>query len=212
MLHKVVIADYGSGNTRSMYNALCKVRRPDQEILLSNDPVTIWEAERVVLPGVGAFAECRRKLDASGVLPAIQACVQHGKPFLGVCVGMQVLADEGQEFEICPGLGWFPGVTRRIEFAEGYTGPRRLPHVAWSPVEFRPSPLFAGLRLGELFYFVHSFILDCRDPSAVIATASYGEDFAAAVQRDNLFACQFHPEKSAEAGLQLLENFCRWQP
>jgi glutamine amidotransferase len=208
----VAIVDYGSGNTRSMVNALERVRRSDQQVVLTADPEVLEGAERIVLPGVGAFAECRRKLDASGALPAVTAAVRRGRPFLGVCVGMQILAEEGREFEVCPGLGWIRGVTRRLEFPADYTGPRRLPHVEWTPTEVGGSPLFAGAAGGELYYFVHSFILDCFDPSDVAATARYGETFAAAVLRENVFGCQFHPEKSAAAGLAVLENFCRWQP
>jgi len=208
----VVIVDYGSGNTRSMFNALSRAKRDDQNVVLSADPQTIAAAERLVLPGVGAFAECRRKLDASGVLPALTTAVKSGKPFLGVCVGMQILADVGREFEVSKGLGWIPGVTRRIEFPHEYTGPKRLPHVEWTPTEFVACPLFDGANGGELYYYVHSYILDCAQPTDRVATACYGETYAAAVLRGNVFACQFHPEKSADAGLHLLENFCRWQP
>jgi glutamine amidotransferase len=212
MPHDVVIVDYGSGNTRSMFNALMRAKRDDQRVLLSAERAAIDAAERIVLPGVGAFAECRRKLDASGTLPAVTAAVQSGRAFLGVCVGMQILADEGHEFEVCPGLGWIRGVTRQIQFPNGHEVPRRLPHVEWSPTEHRDSPLFEGVRPGELYYFVHSFILDCSDAQDIVATAEYGEVFAAAVARGNVFGCQFHPEKSADAGLHLLRNFCRWRP
>ena len=211
MASEVVIVDYGSGNVRSMFNAVKRAARDDQKVVLSQDAAAIEQAERVVLPGVGAFAECRKMLDASGLLPALTKRVQEGAPFLGVCVGMQILADEGQEFETHPGLGWIPGVCRKIVIPPS-SAAIKLPHIGWSPIETTPHPLFEGMPARPHVYFVHSYFLDCSDRAQVAATATYGETFPAAVARANLFGCQFHPEKSDLLGLKLLENFCRWIP
>ncbi len=203
----VVVVDYGSGNVRSMVNALKKVAAPGQSVLLCREPEAITGGERVVLPGVGAFAEVRRKLDASGVLPALQKARDAGVPLLGICVGMQVLADEGFEFETTRGLGWVPGTVKQLEVPAG----TKLPHFGWSPVTpTRPHPLFDGLAAGSQFYFVHSFALGCHESADVAATAEYGGRFTAAIARNNVVGTQFHPEKSDTAGLALLANFCRW--
>ncbi len=209
MASEIVIVDYGSGNVRSMFNALKKAARDDQQVVLSTEASAIEQAERLVLPGVGAFAECRKMLDASGLLPALSRRVEAGTPFLGVCVGMQILATEGHEFEVHPGLNWVPGVCRKIVLPKG---PLKLPHIGWSPVDTGPHPLFEGMPPRPHLYFVHSFFLQASDPAHVAATATYGETFAAAVSKANLFGCQFHPEKSDVLGLQLLQNFCRWTP
>lgn len=203
----VVVVDYGSGNVRSMVNALKKVAPPGQNVLLSKEPQVIAGAERVVLPGVGAFAEVRRKLDASGVLPALQQVRDAGRPVLGICVGMQVLANEGFEFETTRGLGWVPGVVKRLEVPNG----TKLPHFGWSKVAANGAhPLFDGLSPGAQFYFVHSYAMSCEQAADVAATALYGGVFTAAIARNNVVGTQFHPEKSDTAGLALLANFCRW--
>lgn len=222
MAEKVVIVDYGSGNIRSIFNALRRSAGDGQEVSVSNEAAAIAGAQRLVLPGVGAFAECRRKLDASGLRESVvEAATGRGTPLLGVCVGMQILADEGREFETSRGLGLIPGVVRRIEFPEGCAdAPNKLPHVGWTQIApvgregdgSKCSALFDGLPPKACFYFVHSYVFACAEASDVAATADYGEHFAAAVQRDNIFGCQFHPEKSAASGLRLLENFCRWKP
>lgn len=179
---------------------------------LTHDPKTIAAADRVILPGVGAFAACRRRLDESGVLPAVTEAVARGRPLMGVCVGMQVLADEGREFGVTAGLGWIPGVTRLLNIPSTDAATLKLPHIGWNRIAGRGHPVLRSLRDDDHFYFVHSYVLDCARPSDVAATSDYGEPFAAAVARDNVFGCQFHPEKSAEAGLRVLEAFCRWKP
>lgn len=195
-----------------MLNALAGVISVDQEVILTNDPKQITECDRMVLPGVGAFAECRRRLFATGMMPTVQQMVDEGRPILGVCVGMQILADEGHEFETTAGLSWIPGITRRLRCEEDARRDFKLPHVGWTPVVFKPHELFRGIEQSSYFYFVHSYTLECRHSEHVMATANYGEQFAAAVVKKNIFGCQFHPEKSADAGLKLLEAFCRWQP
>lgn len=212
MAHDILIVDYGSGNLRSMMNAVQRCARDDQHVVLSGEIAAVEEAERIILPGVGAFAECRRKLDASGLLPSLGAAVEAGKPLFGVCVGMQVLASQGLEFEGAEGLGWVPGVTRRLQLPATDGAPTKLPHVGWTPVESRDEELFEGVPPASHFYFVHSYVLECAEPEDVAATAVYGERFTAAVRRGNVFGSQFHPEKSDTPGLRLLENFCRWNP
>lgn len=211
MRNEVVVVDYGSGNIRSLANALRRSVTPDQTVTVTQDPAAVAAAERLVLPGVGAFAECVRKLGASGMLPALEAAVlKEGRPLLGICVGMQILAEEGLEFGRTPGLGWVRGQVRQIRLEES-NAPRKLPHIGWTPVEATDSPLFGGIPPASYFYFVHSFVLVGTDASTV-ALANYGESFSAAIQSANIFGCQFHPEKSDQAGLRLLENFCRWKP
>lgn len=206
-----------------MLNALERVKRDDQRVVLSRDPAVIDQAERVVLPGVGAFGECRKRLDDSGVLPSLTAAVADGRPFLGVCVGMQILADEGYEFGKTAGLGWISGVTRQLTIPQTETiknpqtatkcrGTLKLPHIGWSTIGLRSSVMLESIRATDQFYFVHSYILDCANPQQVVATAHYGETFCAAVEHKNTFGCQFHPEKSARSGLHILGNFCRWTP
>lgn len=211
-MKEVVVVDYGSGNTFSMLNALEYVVPDGRRVALSCDPRRIADADRIVLPGVGAFAECRHRLDKAGVLPAITAAVDAGRPFLGVCVGMQILANEGREFGVTPGLGWIPGVTRKLQATADGDSAAKLPHVGWSTISVRNCELLSAVREDDYFYFVHSFTLECADRAHVAAEAEYCERFAAAVINRNIFGCQFHPEKSAQSGLRVLEAFCRWNP
>ena len=212
MADLIAVVDYGSGNTFSMVNALESAAPAGAKIRLTNDPAVLRDAARIVLPGVGAFAECRRRLDASGVLPTLTEAVRGGRPFLGVCVGMQILAEEGREFGSTPGLGWISGVTRRLTFPTGHLGPTKLPHVGWTKIQLRKRDLFDGIHDDDHFYFVHSYTLECRDSNQIAAEAEYGETFTASVLDRNIFGCQFHPEKSSQPGLRVLENFCRWIP
>jgi len=211
MSRNVVIIDYGSGNTFSMLNALGRVVDANRRVVLSGDERVIRDADRLVLPGVGAFAECRRRLFATGLVEVISEVVRDGRPFLGVCVGMQILADEGHEFGVTPGLGWIPGATKLMTTDAAPTR-LKLPHVGWAPVQSHDCRLFDGVGPDDYFYFVHSYALECANPSHVAATAEYGTTFTAAVRSENVFGCQFHPEKSAQSGLKVLEGFCRWKP
>lgn len=204
----VALIDYGSGNLRSAEKALLKAastlsRAPD--ILVTADPDVVAKADRLVLPGVGAFAACMGLLKASdGLVEAITEAAQtRGAPFLGVCVGMQLLADSGLEFGVTPGLGWIPGQVRRLEPRDPAA---KVPHMGWNTV--RPaSPLFAGLGFAPHMYFTHSFAFDPADPGDIAATCDHGGPFVAAVARDNVMGVQFHPEKSQGAGQRLLANF-----
>jgi glutamine amidotransferase len=202
----IAVIDYGMGNLHSVRHAFDLL---GAEVVVTRDPATIRAAERVVLPGVGAFGECVKNLEAAGLRQVLEAVVLgEGKPFLGICLGLQVLAREGEEFGRHPGLGWLPGVVRRLD-APGL----RLPHVGWNEVLPQvEAPLFRGLGPAPCFYFVHSYCFQPEDPRLVAATCDYGGPFTAAVLWRNIFATQFHPEKSQEVGLRLLENFLDWEP
>jgi glutamine amidotransferase len=202
----IAVVDYGMGNLHSVRNALDLI---GADVVVTREPDEIRAAERIVLPGVGAFGECVKNLEAAGLRDVLQEMViERGTPFLGICLGMQVLATTGEEFGLHQGLGWIPGHVRRLR------GEHLLvPHVGWN--EIAPcveSPLFRGLGHAPCFYFVHSYHFVPDDPRIVAATCDYGGPFAAAVLFRNLFATQFHPEKSQEAGLRLLENFLEWEP
>lgn len=207
---EVAVLDYGSGNTRSILNALKQCVGDSVE--LTADPAAIARAKRLVLPGVGAFDACREKLAMSPALEPMRAAIYAGRPFLGICVGMQILADLGEEFGEHPGLGIVPGAVRQLLPVHGHTDDWKLPHVGWTPLVAPAGPLFAGVSEGTHVYFVHSYALKCRDEGDVAASACYrGTNFVAAIQRRNVFGTQFHPEKSGAAGLRLLANFCRWE-
>ena len=201
----IVIVDYGSGNVRSMQNALAHVAGPDA-VRLTRNPDEIANAARLVVPGVGAFGACMQKLHDSGVVGPLKAAVARGAPVLGVCVGMQVLADVGEEFGTHAGLGFIPGVVRRL----APLGEQKLPHMGFAPLTTTARWPFAEAP-GSL-YFVHSYAFLPRDPQDSAASADYGGPFVAAVRRANVLGVQFHPEKSATAGLRFLRAFCAWQP
>lgn len=199
----IVIIDYGMGNLLSVRKAFEYL---GEEVTVISDPQKMEEASRVVLPGVGAFPDAIMALGAKGWLEALQRqVVEAGKPFLGICLGMQLLADEGEENYPCKGLGWVRGKVKRFLFTDKEF---KVPQVGWN--EVRPtgnSPLFQGIREGDTFYFVHSYHMVCADEKDIAAKCHYGEDFVAAVQKDNVFATQFHPEKSQDNGLKILKNF-----
>ena len=207
------IVDYGAGNLRSVEKAL--ERAGARDIRITSDPEAIAGADRSVLPGDGAFPDCRAALgDVSGLGDALHEAVKvRGRPFLGICIGMQMLATEGEEYRPTPGLGWIPGRVVRIEPGEADL---KVPHMGWNTLEARrPHPLLDGLALGPQglhAYFLHAYHLVPDDPADVVATASYGGPVTALVARDNVAGVQFHPEKSQRLGLALLEAFLRWRP
>ena len=214
----VAIVDYGSGNLHSAAKAFERAARDDgasQPIVVTNDPAALRNADRVVLPGVGAFADCRRGLDqVSGMVEALNEAVrQHGKPFLGICVGMQLMAERGREYAITDGLGWIAGEVCRISPDDPAL---KIPHMGWNTLDaHRPHPLLDGIPLGPAglhAYFVHSYHLRVDDPADLVAESDYGGPVTALVGRDNYAGTQFHPEKSQKLGLALIANFLKWKP
>jgi glutamine amidotransferase len=207
---KIAVVDYGMGNLRSVAKALEHVA-PRAEVRVTADPETILSCERVVVPGQGAMPDCMRQLAASGAREAVIEAAR-GKPFLGLCIGLQMLFERGEEGDT-PGLGLLAGSVPRFS-AEGLKlQGLKIPHMGWNEVmQARPHPLWEGIASGSRFYFVHSYYPAPADAALTAATCVYGAPFTCAVARDNIFAVQFHPEKSQSAGLQLLSNFVRWRP
>jgi glutamine amidotransferase len=214
----VAIVDYGSGNLHSAAKAFERAARESghaQAIVVTNDPAKVARAERVVLPGVGAFADCRRGLDAiPGMVEALNENVlQRGRPFFGICVGMQLMAERGREYQVTPGLGWIAGEVDRITPSDTSL---KIPHMGWNTLNLlRPHALLDEIPLGAdglHAYFVHSFELRPQRRSDLIAQSDYGGPLTAIVGRDNMVGTQFHPEKSQRLGLKLIGNFLRWAP
>jgi glutamine amidotransferase len=214
----VAIVDYGSGNLHSAAKAFERAAREcgyGEPIVVTHDPDQVARAERIVLPGVGAFADCRRGLDAvSGMVDALEARVrQQGRPFLGICVGMQLMAERGREYEVTQGLGWIPGEVDRITPSDPDL---KIPHMGWNTLnEVRPHKLMDGIPVGPQglhAYFVHSFHLKTAARASLVAEADYGGPVTAIVGRDTVVGTQFHPEKSQRLGLKLIANFLQWKP
>jgi glutamine amidotransferase len=212
---KVAIVDCGSGNLRSAAKAFERAAAENQisaKVEVTNAPDAIAAADRVVLPGVGAFADCRRGLAAvPGLDVALhEAVMVRARPFLGICVGMQLMAERGREFETVEGLGWISGEVVAIEPRDPVM---KIPHMGWNELEPRAAhPLLAGLGAGAHAYFVHSYHFRLAEPADLVAVTDYGGPLAAIIGRDNIAGTQFHPEKSQETGLRLIGNFLRWRP
>ena len=215
---KVAIIDYGSGNLRSAVKAFERAAHETgkpAEIVLTSQVAEVRQADRIVLPGVGAFADCRAGLHRiDGMWEAIDEAVSgHGKPFLGICVGMQLMAERGHEHNITEGFGWIRGDVRAIEPVDKTL---KIPHMGWNTIEAcKPHPVLENIALGNEglhAYFVHSYHLVPHDHADVLAEADYGGSIIAAVARDNMIGTQFHPEKSQELGLHLIGNFLSWTP
>ncbi len=209
----VALIDYGSGNLRSAEKALLRAASAapgGHDVVVTDRPEVLAGADRIVLPGVGAFAACMDALELRpGLMEAMAEAVRNrGRPFLGVCVGMQLLATRGLEFRSRAGLDWIGGEVRRFESGDGAL---KLPHVGWNDVSAVAHPLFDGASLSQM-YFTHSYAFDAREPDAIIASTDYGGPFAAAVAKDNVAGVQFHPEKSQAAGLALIARFLEWRP
>jgi len=214
----VAVIDYGSGNLHSAAKALERAAREgghNEPIIVTSDPDAVGRADRIVLPGVGAFADCKRGLDAvPGLVEAMtEAVCERGRPFLGICVGMQLLAERGLEHGVTAGLGWIRGEVDRIQPTDPGL---KIPHMGWNTLApKRTHALFDGIELGPRglhAYFVHSYQLAPADKADLVADADYGGPVTAAVARGNVAGTQFHPEKSQRLGLALLANFLRWKP
>jgi glutamine amidotransferase len=214
----VAIVDYGSGNLHSAAKAFERAAREsghDQPILVTNDPAKVAAADRVVLPGVGAFADCRRGLDdIPGMVEALnESVLQRRRPFFGICVGMQLMAERGREYQVTPGLGWIAGEVDRITPSDPSL---KIPHMGWNTLNMlKAHPLLADIPLGPdglHAYFVHSYELKTAQRSDLVAQADYGGPLTAIVGRDNMVGTQFHPEKSQRLGLKLIANFLQWAP
>ena len=221
MGERVVIIDYGSGNLHSARKAFERAARDsgpsiggDREIVVSADAAVVAAADRIVLPGVGAYADCRRGLDAiPGMVETLDDVVRRrGRPFLGICVGMQLMATRGLEFGETRGLAWIAGDVVAIEPADPAL---KIPHMGWNTLDARPHALLTGLPTGARglhAYFVHSFHLRAAERTSVVAETDHGGPVTAMVGNANIAGTQFHPEKSQELGLRLIANFLRWRP
>lgn len=211
----VAIVDYGSGNLRSAAKAFERAAREagtHERVLVTSSPAEVAAADRIVLPGVGAFADCRAGLYAvPGMVDTLQReVIERGKPFLGICVGMQLMASRGVEYGIHAGLDWIAGDVVRIEPGKDHL---KIPHMGWNElIDLRPHALLEGITPRAHAYFVHSFQLAASKPETVLARTDYGGPVTAVVGRDNLAGTQFHPEKSQATGLRLIANFLRWKP
>lgn len=212
----IAVIDYGMGNLRSVRQALLRVAG-GREVVVTADPQAVMAAARVVFPGQGAMPDCMRELEARGLREAVLAAAR-SKPFLGICIGLQTLFEHSEEGDT-PGLGMLPGRVRRFpsarmdEASTAVGGRLKVPHMGWNEVhQSRPHPLWHGIADGERFYFVHSYYVDPADPQLAAGETVYSVRFTSAAARDNIFAIQCHPEKSAAAGLRLLENFIGWRP
>ncbi len=211
----VALIDYGSGNLRSAEKALARAaleHATGHEIRVTDDPELVVQAERIVLPGVGAFADCMGGLASiDGMVEALsEAVIVDGTPFLGICVGMQLLARVGREFGDTPGLGWIDGEVVRLAPSDAAL---KIPHMGWNELKIeRRHPVLEGIVDGAHAYFVHSFGFRAGDPADILATTDYGGPVTAMIGRNNLVGTQFHPEKSQAVGLRLLANFLVWRP
>ena len=215
---RVAIIDYGSGNLRSAQKAFERTSSEagiPAEILLTNDAEAVLKSDRIVLPGVGAYADCRAGLDSvPGMVEALEeAVIERGKPFLGICVGMQLMASRGLEKQITDGLGWIDGDVIQMQPSDRKL---KIPQIGWNTLNIKnPHPVLNGIETGEdglHAYFVHSYHLSCTNVADCVATTNYGDEVTAIVARDNMIGTQFHPEKSQRLGLALITNFLDWRP
>jgi imidazole glycerol-phosphate synthase subunit HisH len=208
---RIVVIDYGSGNLRSVAKALAAVAAADETVTVSDAVADVINADRLVLPGVGAFADCYRGLAAlPEMIPALRRRVlEQNAPFLGICVGMQLLADAGYEHETSAGLGWIQGTVRPLPAPAG----GKIPHMGWNTLHLTKAahPLFRGIAPDTHMYFVHSYHFMPQQPQPILATTEYGQPVVAALGQNSIVGTQFHPEKSQAAGLQLLRNFLDWR-
>jgi glutamine amidotransferase len=206
----IAVVDYGMGNLRSVAKAIEHVA-PADRVLVTADPAAVAAANRVVVPGQGAMPDCMAELRARGLHEAVIRAARE-KPFLGICIGLQMLFEHSEEGDV-PGLGLFAGRVRRLPQEVMAAQGLKVPHMGWNEVaQAVPHPLWEGIADQSRFYFVHSYYVEPATPEAIAGSTVYGIPFTSAIARANIFAAQFHPEKSAQAGLRLLANFTRWQP
>lgn len=209
----IAILDYGMGNLRSVAQAM-RTAAPDADVQITDDPECVRAAQRIILPGQGAMPDCMANLRASGLLEALTESAQN-KPLLGVCVGEQMLFGRAQEGD-SHGLGWFPGEVVRFDVqgaCDESGAPLKVPHMGWNTVQqTRPHALWQGVPDGAHFYFVHSYYVAPFELDLTVGTSDFGGVFTCAVARDNVFATQFHPEKSGDLGVQIYRNFAGWKP
>ena len=207
----IAVVDYGMGNLRSVFQAVRKVA-PSATVSVTDDPRVIENAGRVIFPGQGAMPDCMRELDARNLRQPVLDSARN-KPFLGICIGLQMLFDHSAEGNV-PGLGLLAGEVQRFptELKDAQGNKLKVPHMGWNQVNHKNHVLWNGVDQNSRFYFVHSYYVKPRDEMIVQATSDYPQAFVCAVAQDNLFAVQFHPEKSAAAGLKLLQNFVNWNP
>jgi glutamine amidotransferase len=205
---RIAVVDYGAGNLRSVAKALARSGlTPD----VTSDAAAVRRADGVVLPGVGAFAAAVASLDESKLADAVRDGIASGRPYLGLCLGLQLLFEAGEEHGTTPGLGLFAGRVRRFPERDAQGAPLRVPHIGWNEVRWSGAhPMLARLPARETYYFVHAYRAEPRNAGDVVGRVDYGGEFAAAVARDNVFAVQFHPEKSQAAGKRLLDAFAAW--
>ncbi len=213
-MNRIAVVDYGMGNLRSVQKAVEHVAGAGTRVVVTSEAAELEQADRIVFPGQGAMPDCMRELELRGLRPAVVDAAAN-KPFLGICIGQQMLFDHSREGDVA-GLGIFAGEVRRFPDAAMHApdGSRlKVPHMGWNRVrQAKPHALWSGIADDARFYFVHSYYVDPRDADLAAGTTGYGLSFTSAVARANIFAVQFHPEKSAEAGLQMLRNFIAWQP
>ncbi len=203
---EITVVDYGTGNIRNVFNAFSFL---GLDVCVTSDPRRIAGSERLVLPGVGAFGDCSRALKKTGAASAVRDFIDTGRPYLGICLGLQILFENSDECPDEPGLGIFKGRTVRFSPGPGL----KVPHMGWNRVALKKkSKLFSGVEEGSWFYFVHSFHVESAEDSIVAAESEHGVVFTAAVEKKSVFACQFHPEKSSGTGLKILRNFSAFQP
>lgn len=208
MRPRIALVDYGAGNIRSVAKAL---ERSDLEPVVTSDPAVVREADGVLLPGVGAFRDAANALEAAGLSDAIREVTSGGRPYLGICFGLQLLFDEGTEHGITPGLGQLAGRVTRFPDKDENSDPLLVPHIGWNEVVYEGDhPMVEALPERDIYYFVHSYRPEPTDQSIIVGRANYGGSFAAAVAKDNVFAVQFHPEKSQMAGKRLLDAYREW--
>ncbi|MDD5617606.1 MAG: imidazole glycerol phosphate synthase subunit HisH [Candidatus Omnitrophica bacterium] len=201
-MQKIAIINYGMGNLKSVYNAFSLF---DSAAYVADYPSELEKAEKIVLPGVGSFYDGMKNLRTNGWLEALEKhVVRIGKPFMGVCLGMQLLATCGDEGGLCNGLGWVEGAVEKLRGGESV----RIPHIGWNDVQFiKKDKLYADLKGQQTFYFVHSYVFTPKNRNVISGTFSYGDEYAASIEKNNICATQFHPEKSQKAGLSLIKNF-----